>query len=85
MSCEICGFKQAVHECKICGRRVCYDDYNTEKGICSVCESALCQICGKYLSISTCISCGRQGCEECLVEISQVEYMCLDCLKKKKV
>ena len=85
MSCEICGFKPAEHTCRICGRRVCSEDYSAETGICSVCNVTLCEICRRNLSIATCILCGRHCCEDCLVHVSQLEYMCVECLRKKRV
>ncbi|MCC6010785.1 MAG: hypothetical protein LM556_00050 [Desulfurococcaceae archaeon] len=82
MSCEVCSYKPAEYTCRICGRKVCREDYVAESGICTVCEATLCEVCKRSLSIATCISCGRHCCEDCLVKVSQLEYICVECLKK---
>ncbi len=84
MSCSICGVKEAVYKCRVCGRTVCRDDYVLEKGICRVCEETMCQICGNNLSIGYCRVCGRLGCEDCLVQVSPVSYICRECLSKER-
>ncbi|MCY0868096.1 MAG: hypothetical protein OWQ48_02545 [Desulfurococcus sp.] len=82
MKCEICGEKEAVYKCRLCGRAVCSDDYDHEKNLCSICSEALCEICGRQLSISYCKICGRIGCEDCLIQVTPVEYVCRDCALK---
>ena len=76
--CEICESREATKVCKICGRHVCSQHINSN-GICSVCQETLCERCGKYLSIGYCKICGRYLCEDCLIQISPVEYVCKDC------
>ncbi|MEM4481357.1 MAG: hypothetical protein QXK88_04620 [Desulfurococcaceae archaeon] len=80
--CEICNKKAATHKCSICGRRACDDDFNHLKGHCLVCENALCKLCGNHLSIGTCKHCGRHACERCLVQVSLIEYVCIECYRR---
>jgi len=80
--CDICGMKPAKYECRLCGRKVCEEDYDHEKKLCKVCSSALCEICGKNLSIGYCMVCGRSGCEDCLIQVSTVSYVCKECIRK---
>ncbi len=80
--CEICGEREALYKCRLCGRLVCPLHFNKKKGICSVCEMALCEICGRNLSIGYCPICGRLGCSDCLVQITPVVRVCKDCLAK---
>jgi hypothetical protein len=84
MSCEICGLNPAEYKCRVCGRRVCREDYIAERGVCAVCEATLCEVCKRGLSLATCIVCGRHCCEDCLVKVSQLEYMCVECFKKTR-
>lgn len=65
----------------MCGRIVCSKDYIKSRELCLVCINAMCQICGRYLSIGYCMVCGRIGCEDCLVQVSTVAYVCRDCLR----
>ncbi|MEM1628001.1 MAG: zinc finger HIT domain-containing protein [Desulfurococcaceae archaeon] len=83
--CEICGEREAIYKCKLCGRRTCSIDFNLGKGICNVCDDALCNICGNALSIGYCKICGRIGCEDCLIQVSLVEYVCKNCFKALKL
>ncbi len=80
--CEICGEVEAKYTCRLCGRRVCSKHFNSNRGICSVCEMSLCEICGEYLSISYCPICGRLGCSDCLIQLTPVVRVCRDCLNK---
>ncbi|WP_048058945.1 hypothetical protein [Desulfurococcus amylolyticus] len=82
MKCEICGEKEALYKCNLCGRRVCEDDFDSAKKTCKICSEALCEICGQQLSIGYCKHCGRIGCEDCLIQVSPVEYICKDCAAK---
>ncbi|MFZ8783336.1 MAG: hypothetical protein ACO2OR_05065 [Desulfurococcaceae archaeon] len=83
MNCEICHSKPAVYKCRVCGRRVCSDDYDVSDGVCSACSVTLCKVCRRNLSIATCSDCGRHCCEDCLVEISPLEYICIVCFKSR--
>ncbi|ADV64497.1 hypothetical protein Desmu_0178 [Desulfurococcus mucosus DSM 2162] len=85
MKCEICGEREAVYTCRLCGRRVCGDDYDSVKGVCKVCSEAMCEICGRQLAIGYCKYCGRIGCEDCLIQVSTVEYVCKDCAFKYRL
>ena len=80
--CEICGLKLAEYVCRICGRRVCRDDYDVEKGVCSICRDTMCEICGRYPAISYCMVCGRIGCEDCLIQVTPVSYVCKECVRR---
>ncbi|MEM0246521.1 MAG: hypothetical protein QXG15_04170 [Desulfurococcaceae archaeon] len=83
MKCEICEIKEPLYTCKMCGRRVCDDDYDKITGYCLVCKDAICKICNRYLSIGVCKYCGRLGCERCLIQVSPIEYTCVDCRRKE--
>ncbi len=76
--CEICLEKPAVHRCPLCGRYVCEDHFDHEKGVCIACSEALCSICGKRLSIGYCKYCGRLVCEECSVK-EGAALVCKEC------
>ncbi|MEM4717626.1 MAG: hypothetical protein QXE81_02565 [Desulfurococcaceae archaeon] len=79
--CEICELNNASRTCRICNRRVCDEDYDYNIDACIGCRETLCKICGNYLSIGVCKYCGRQGCEDCLIQISLVEYACMECYR----
>lgn len=36
--CDMCKKKLASHVCKICGMRVCDDDFDMKKGVCIGCS-----------------------------------------------
>ncbi|MEM3289914.1 MAG: hypothetical protein QW046_00080 [Candidatus Micrarchaeaceae archaeon] len=36
--CDICHLKQAKHVCKLCGRRVCDEHFDSRLGICTACK-----------------------------------------------
>ncbi|QRF73599.1 hypothetical protein Micr_00113 [Candidatus Micrarchaeum sp.] len=38
MLCDICGKRLASHTCRLCGRRVCSDDFDGKLGICKSCK-----------------------------------------------
>ncbi len=80
--CDICGEPGAHHVCKRCGRRVCDLDYDENTGLCRICLETNCEICSKYPAIGYCMVCGRIGCEDCLVQISMVAYVCKECIRK---
>lgn len=80
IKCEICEEAEAIGRCRICGRYVCSKHLHGD--ICTICESALCRICGKQLAIGYCKLCGRIICEDCAIEISNVEYVCVECYRK---
>ncbi|ADG91327.1 hypothetical protein Tagg_1058 [Thermosphaera aggregans DSM 11486] len=82
--CEICMVNDAVHTCRLCGRKVCGEDFEGDRGICKACSLTLCEFCGKQLSVGYCIVCGRLGCEDCMIQISNVAYMCKECFSKNK-
>lgn len=84
VECTICGFKKARFKCKLCSRQVCEDDYDKETGLCSVCLSTRCEICSKHLAIGYCMICGRIGCENCLLQVTTVSYVCRECLAQEK-
>lgn len=77
--CEICREKNAMYTCKLCGRRVCSDDWRGEH--CSVCEATLCQVCLNRLSVGYCAVCGRLVCENCSLEIGAAR-VCEQCASK---
>lgn len=83
--CEICEENSASKTCKICGRRVCEEDYVHSNGMCKVCEATICRICGIHLSIGYCVFCGRQVCEDCAVELDELRYACKECISAKSV
>lgn len=82
--CEICEINPSITRCRICERNVCKLDYDANSNVCISCKSAMCNICGKYLSIGVCKYCGRHACEDCLIELSLVEYICIECYEKMK-
>lgn len=82
LKCEICEMKTPLYACKMCGRRVCDDDYDKDMGYCLVCKEAVCKVCNKHLSVGVCKHCGRPGCENCLVQVSLIEYVCIECHRK---
>ncbi|MEM1643976.1 MAG: hypothetical protein QW369_06345 [Desulfurococcaceae archaeon] len=81
--CAMCG-AEAVYVCSKCGRPACRQHYSLLKNLCNVCESLLCEICGRNLSIGYCINCGRVGCEDCLVQLSTISYICVECFKSRR-
>jgi hypothetical protein len=81
--CEICEEKEAKYSCKLCGRKVCEDDFVKEKGICKVCEISLCQICHQHLSLGYCEICGRLICDECTAYFDGSRRICKECYAKK--
>jgi hypothetical protein len=36
--CDICGKRLAKHTCRLCGRRVCNEDFDEKLGICKSCK-----------------------------------------------
>jgi len=38
MLCDVCGTKLAKHACKLCGKRVCDEHYDSKAGICTSCK-----------------------------------------------
>ncbi|MEZ0393733.1 MAG: hypothetical protein ABWK00_01620 [Desulfurococcaceae archaeon] len=80
-SCEICMLRDATRTCPSCGRRVCDDDWDDERGVCKVCAETTCEICRRRPAIGYCRVCGRVGCEDCLIEESPVSYICVDCAR----
>ncbi|MGB9827281.1 hypothetical protein IMZ38_03125 [Thermosphaera chiliense] len=82
--CEICMVNDAVYTCRLCGRRVCRQDFDDQRGICKVCSLTLCELCGKQLSVGYCVVCGRLGCEDCMIQVSNVAYICRDCFARNK-
>lgn len=84
MKCEICEREvDRIYICKICGRKVCSNDYIFEEGICKACKMTLCNFCKEYLAIGICKFCGKLVCEKCSIEIG-VERICKECYSKKK-
>jgi len=79
--CEICEENEATSTCKLCGRKVCMKHVDVNH-ICSVCKITLCERCHKYHAIGYCKICGRSLCEDCLIQLSTVEYVCVDCRNK---
>ena len=81
--CEICE-KTAVklYTCRLCGRRVCINEFCVERELCEICLETLCEVCGKWLSIATCNMCGRLICEACSIKVN-AGYVCLKCAKEK--
>jgi len=79
--CEVCERNEAKYACKLCGRKVCSKHIDSD-GICSICKLTLCERCHKYHAIGYCKICGRVLCEDCLVQVSPVEYVCIDCYTK---
>lgn len=61
---------------------MCRHDYDPEKKMCLVCKNTLCEICGRGFAVGYCMYCGRVGCEECLVQVDPVRYVCRDCLAR---
>ncbi|WP_244372465.1 hypothetical protein [Staphylothermus marinus] len=80
--CDICESKPAKYKCPVCGRYVCEDDFDFNKGVCKVCSETMCEICGKYPSIGYCMICGRNGCEDCLIQVTPVSYVCKECIRQ---
>lgn len=80
--CEVCGEKPVKYKCEVCTRRVCEEHYLVERGMCVICENTLCRICRSYLSIGICKYCGRLGCEKCLIQITPIEYVCVECYRR---
>ncbi|MGB9725562.1 MAG: hypothetical protein ACPLZ8_02775 [Fervidicoccaceae archaeon] len=80
--CEICGRRKAELSCPKCGRRVCRECFNEEKGICLVCSETICERCGKKHSVERCQICGRLICPDCLVRVDKVRAVCLDCFQE---
>ncbi|MCD6488318.1 MAG: hypothetical protein J7K21_03740, partial [Desulfurococcales archaeon] len=80
--CEICGLEPTRYQCRLCGRHVCKKDYDIDTGLCSICVMTRCEICRKYPAIGYCIICGRIGCEDCLIQINPVSYICRDCRRR---
>ncbi len=80
--CEICGARPASRRCPLCGRYVCDEDWDSERGVCILCSSSLCQVCGRRLAIATCAVCGRLVCEECSVQVTPVVRLCRECYRK---
>jgi hypothetical protein len=80
--CEICGEKPATHRCPLCGRWVCDDDWDEERGVCTLCATTLCQVCGKRLAVASCPACGRLVCDECSVQVTPVVRLCIDCYRR---
>lgn len=80
--CEICSVNPAEYTCRMCGRRVCSEDYDEEEELCKICKTARCEVCKRQLAITTCKYCRRLVCEDCSIQISLVEYVCIDCYKK---
>ncbi|MCK4730595.1 MAG: orotate phosphoribosyltransferase [Candidatus Aenigmarchaeota archaeon] len=35
--CQICGKPGIMNSCNLCGRLVCSECYNAEKGLCKIC------------------------------------------------
>jgi len=79
LKCEICEDREAKYVCRICGRRVCEEDYSREKGICKVCEMSLCEICKRHLAVGKCEKCGRIICEECTAYFDGARRICKEC------
>jgi len=79
LKCEICEEREVKYTCKICGRRVCEEDYLKEKEICRVCEMSLCEICKINLAIGKCEKCGRIICEECTAYFDGARRICKEC------
>jgi hypothetical protein len=79
MKCQICEENQAKYTCKLCGRKVCEEDFVKEKGICKVCEMSLCEICHENLSIGKCEKCGRIICEKCTAYFDGARRYCIIC------
>jgi len=79
LKCEICEEREEKYTCKICGRRVCEEDYLKVKEICRVCEMSLCEICKINLAIGKCEKCGRIICEECTAYFDGTRRICKEC------
>ncbi|MEM1718936.1 MAG: hypothetical protein QXF49_06245 [Thermosphaera sp.] len=77
--CEICDVERAELVCRVCGRKVCKSHFDTERGVCAICATTLCEFCRAQLSVGYCISCGRMGCEDCMIQLSNVAYICKKC------
>ena len=84
MLCEICGEKPGFYKCRLCGRIVCKECYDTEKKMCIICRDSICEICLEKLSIDTCILCGRRICRDCMVEIDYARRVCIECYRRYK-
>jgi len=80
--CEICGKRKAELVCPKCGRHVCRECFDEEKGVCLVCSETLCQRCGRKHSVERCQICGRLICPDCMYRIDKARAVCLDCLEK---
>lgn len=37
--CDICGRNIAYRSCRLCGKRVCRDDYNSDMDMCKSCAA----------------------------------------------
>ncbi|OYT63055.1 MAG: hypothetical protein B6U69_00085 [Thermofilum sp. ex4484_15] len=82
MKCEICGKEVTeTYTCKLCGRRVCKEDFDKGSGICEICKETLCALCKVRLAIAICNECGRLVCEDCSIKVG-VGYLCKDCAKE---
>ncbi|BBG23822.1 hypothetical protein IC006_1117 [Sulfuracidifex tepidarius] len=82
LKCEICWENDSKHCCKICGRKVCEEDFNKERGICKVCEMSICQLCQRNLAIGYCECCGRLVCIECTAYHDKSRRICKECFQK---
>uniref|UniRef100_A0A7C2FPT0 B box-type domain-containing protein n=1 Tax=Thermosphaera aggregans TaxID=54254 RepID=A0A7C2FPT0_9CREN len=82
--CEVCLVNDALYTCRLCGRAVCGEDFNVQHGVCKVCSLTLCELCGRQLSVGYCVVCGRLGCEDCMVQVSNVAYICRECFSKNR-
>jgi len=81
-ACEICGRRSAEITCKKCGRHVCRECFDFERGVCLVCSETLCERCGRKHSVERCQICGRSICPDCLVRIDKARAVCIDCFNK---
>ena len=83
MRCEICRENEPSHVCRLCGRRVCDEDYDERGEICIACSEVICQICRENLSIGYCRVCGRLVCDLCSVK-NGATLVCVECLPRYK-
>lgn len=83
MKCEICWENKPVTSCRLCGRKVCDEDYDKERDVCKACSEAICQICDRNLSIGYCRICGRLVCDLCSIK-NNVALVCVQCSPRFK-
>jgi len=77
MLCEVCGKREAVGRCRICGRWVC--SKHLINGVCVVCRDLMCEVCRKRLAVSSCLICGKLICRSCSVELQPGIRLCMKC------